>query len=414
MLIKRALLIIAAVVMGMGCIKICAQDEIRVEIDGKEILFEEAPYIKNGRTMVPVRKIFESLGCGVFWDDDLKRAEAYKDSRRQSVFIGAGDDFMYVNGERVGLEQAAETVNDRMFVPLRAVSEAFLCDVEWIDEERLVRIIRLYNVGGVYYERKPYGMTAHALADKTRKEIVIQEEIKGEKVVKIDDWFKYNGEGVENLESVTLPESVKEIGTYAFSGARNLNTINLENVETIDQGAFEETALQKIDVKNVKVLGAGAFSGCKKLKEVELLNTEKWSGLLCYATNEGSDLVPYRNAVWSSPFSWCEGLEKAVIRFPENPPEEANPALFVGCPNLKEVIFLNYTYTPARYEFCNIRDVWDDVYVKDPSKAPSYTERRIVSTHVEGIPEGLVIKSGDVRVEEYARSIGADFVFLDN
>lgn len=60
--------------------------------------------------------------------------------------------------------------------------------------------------------------------------------------------------GTENLETVTLPTSLKSIAGYAFAGAENLYCVNLENVEAV---------------------GSFAFQGCKSLKEVNLAYAEK-------------------------------------------------------------------------------------------------------------------------------------------
>lgn len=60
--------------------------------------------------------------------------------------------------------------------------------------------------------------------------------------------------GTENLETVTIPTSLKSIASYAFAGAENLCSINLENVNTI---------------------GSFAFQGCKSLVEVNLASAEK-------------------------------------------------------------------------------------------------------------------------------------------
>lgn len=41
---------------------------IQVEVDGQALSFSEAPRQMNGRTMVPLRGIFEALGAQVNWD----------------------------------------------------------------------------------------------------------------------------------------------------------------------------------------------------------------------------------------------------------------------------------------------------------------------------------------------------------
>lgn len=47
-----------------------AYKEITVLLDKTELTFDVPPQKINGRTMVPLRKIFESLGAEVTWDND--------------------------------------------------------------------------------------------------------------------------------------------------------------------------------------------------------------------------------------------------------------------------------------------------------------------------------------------------------
>ena len=42
--------------------------DIKVFVNGKKVLFDQEPIIKDGRTLVPLRKIFEALNATVEWD----------------------------------------------------------------------------------------------------------------------------------------------------------------------------------------------------------------------------------------------------------------------------------------------------------------------------------------------------------
>jgi hypothetical protein len=91
--------------------------------------------------MVPLRKIFESLGAQVEWDDLTRTAIATKGERKVSITIGTNQ--LIVNDEIIELDVPAKIMNNRTLVPLRAISEAFLCDVLWNDTESLVDIFDL-------------------------------------------------------------------------------------------------------------------------------------------------------------------------------------------------------------------------------------------------------------------------------
>ncbi|MCH5210776.1 MAG: hypothetical protein J1F01_07415 [Oscillospiraceae bacterium] len=121
--------------------------EITVNVNGKELEFEMPPFIENDVTLVPMRAIFEALGAEVIWRSGHitakkrfvdKSGTAYDDT----VFLTIDSDEMLKRAYQVDiiddndpdvikLEAPARLVNDFTFVPLRAVSEALDCDVQW-------------------------------------------------------------------------------------------------------------------------------------------------------------------------------------------------------------------------------------------------------------------------------------------
>ena len=113
-------------------------DGVTVKIDGKVVEFDQAPIIINDRTMVPLRAIFEELGAVVTWENETNTAIAFKEDTTVSVQIN--NNRMFKNSEIIELDVAPMLVSDRTLVPVRAVSEAFECDVEW-NEENLEVII---------------------------------------------------------------------------------------------------------------------------------------------------------------------------------------------------------------------------------------------------------------------------------
>lgn len=103
--------------------------DITVTINGSKIYFEQEPVIYNERTMVPMRKIFEVLGATVSWDGATKTVTARRDSTTIKVTIGESK--LYVNGEAYMLDTAPIILNGSTLVPVRAISEALRCGVDW-------------------------------------------------------------------------------------------------------------------------------------------------------------------------------------------------------------------------------------------------------------------------------------------
>ena len=75
--------------------------------------------------------------------------------------------------------------------------------------------------------------------------------------------------GCQNLETVKFPDSVNVIDDYAFSECASLKSINLDKIQILGDSAFAKTALEKITLTVMKT-GPRAFSQCENLKEADL------------------------------------------------------------------------------------------------------------------------------------------------
>ena len=71
--------------------------------------------------------------------------------------------------------------------------------------------------------------------------------------------------------STTIPEGITTIGSYAFCGLENLATITLpQSLNHIEGGAFNTLGLKEINIpKNVTSIGSYAFVKCKQLEKVK-------------------------------------------------------------------------------------------------------------------------------------------------
>lgn len=117
------------------------------EINGGWHRLDAAPYIKNGRTMVPLRFIGEAFGAAVSAYGTESGIQARIRFRNVTVFVAEDDraaHFVneYGNDLMVSMDVAPEIINGRMFVPLRFIASNFGCDVKWYPEEQVVTIIQ--------------------------------------------------------------------------------------------------------------------------------------------------------------------------------------------------------------------------------------------------------------------------------
>lgn len=111
---------------------------ITVYIDGQKVDFDVDPITEADRTLVPMRAIFEDLGAMVEWDEETQTASATRGDITISFTID--QPIMLKNGMPITLDVPARKIDDRTLVPLRAVSEAFSCRVDWNEETQKVSI----------------------------------------------------------------------------------------------------------------------------------------------------------------------------------------------------------------------------------------------------------------------------------
>ena len=91
-----------------------------------------------GRTQVPFRRTMETFGCTVSWNGWKGIATAKKDG--VTVDVPIGQKYILVNGNKVAIDTAALLKNDRTYLPIRAVAEAFGAMVTWDGRTQTVAI----------------------------------------------------------------------------------------------------------------------------------------------------------------------------------------------------------------------------------------------------------------------------------
>lgn len=143
-----------------------ANDDITVTVDGSVVFFDQPPVIIDGRTLVPMRFIFNKLGADVEWDSETSTATGTLDG--VVVKIQNQNNIMTKNGVEIVLDVPAQIINDRTLVPVRAISEAFGCLVDWNNDTRTV-VIATKNEYSSEVLKKVYNATM-LLGDKKYNE----------------------------------------------------------------------------------------------------------------------------------------------------------------------------------------------------------------------------------------------------
>ncbi len=136
--VSRSLILVLALAVLFTCSGIAAADPLIVKLNGQQLKFDQPPQIIEGRTLVPVRAIFEALGANVTWQQATSTVIATRSGT--TVTLQVGNNEALKNTEKILLDVPPVNIKGRVMVPLRFVSEAFGAYVTWDGEHNTVRI----------------------------------------------------------------------------------------------------------------------------------------------------------------------------------------------------------------------------------------------------------------------------------
>lgn len=187
----KAVFKILVYVLVISCILMShafAESPITVKVDGKEVSFTDAaPFVDaNNRTQAPLRAIAEALGCKVEWYGKEQKVIIKKDytdadtlamwrsyegeyvtiyeySRKLDLTIGSnmkilnfynslyGEQSLYSGGYKEQEMDTSPIIKDnRTYLPVRYLAEAFGYEVSWDAVTQTVNIISQNSIDGRY------------------------------------------------------------------------------------------------------------------------------------------------------------------------------------------------------------------------------------------------------------------------
>ena len=127
---KRFLKSLSLLLILFTCsIQTAAAASVNVTLNGKQLSFDAAPYIENGRVLVPMRGILQALGYSVQWQEHIQTVLATKDG--VAISLPLNSTAVSVNNTEVTIDVPAKLYNSRTFVPLRFLAEYSSANVYW-------------------------------------------------------------------------------------------------------------------------------------------------------------------------------------------------------------------------------------------------------------------------------------------
>ena len=165
-------------------------------------------------------------------------------------------------------------------------------------------------------------------------------------------WSKFIG--CRSLTSLVIPDSVANIGDYAFSGCRSLTSLVIpDSVTNIGDYAFEGCgSLSSLVLPDgVTNIGGNAFADCKSLRSVVIPNsvTSIGGGAFGGCKSLHSVVIPDSvTSIGDYAFSGCSALSSVVI--PDSVSCIGNRA-FSGCTSLSSLVIPDGVTSVGKYAF---------------------------------------------------------------
>lgn len=131
---KRSTVVLLLALLMVGVMATSVLAAPKVFVNGLQLKFQVEPIVDNGRIMVPLRAIFESLEAEVDWVPATKTINAVsKHGAKLTLQIGNTRGTLEKDGVQstIIMEVPPKIINGRTLVPLRVIGESFNKDVSW-------------------------------------------------------------------------------------------------------------------------------------------------------------------------------------------------------------------------------------------------------------------------------------------
>ena len=114
-----------------------AENNVSIVLNGKDMEYTIAPIIVNDRTLVSADELLQQYHIPYTWHNDSKKIEI-ESPNNEIIELAVDTNIMLSktndSTEAIYLDARATMIDNKLFIPLRAVSEALGYTVDWYDE----------------------------------------------------------------------------------------------------------------------------------------------------------------------------------------------------------------------------------------------------------------------------------------
>lgn len=190
---------------------------IAVQLDGANVVFTDAvPEVLNQRTFLPFRAVFEAMGAKVDWSGNT--VTAVRGDTKVTMTAGSTSATVQEgeSSRTVTMDVAPYQKNNRTYVPVRFAAEAFGCNVGWDQASQTVLILDPENLIG----DATFEIMNAAIAGQEKP--TSNQEMDGEFTIRMDmgEDGKYDMTGtVSGVSSQTAADMTMTMDLSALAGS---------------------------------------------------------------------------------------------------------------------------------------------------------------------------------------------------
>ncbi len=224
-----------------------------ITVNGKEIKTPIPPIVlANGRSIVPVREIFEAVGAQVYWTEG-KPSRVVIANEDTTVSLALGNNVALVNGKEVKMEVAAKLIayegTGKTMVPIRFVAETLDMEVDYDEKQGLIAIAEKEKAPEVVLpENKLTKVTSSLSGDTLTAKLTFDKAIEDYTYMTLDNPHRV---------VVDVKDSYIATGKYSYDAKGNTTKIRLGDYEGCARTVFDVEMMPDIRISlssNKKVL----------------------------------------------------------------------------------------------------------------------------------------------------------------
>ena len=132
----RLVAFVVVITLLLCSVPVSASQPINVVVNGRPITMDVPPVIRDGRTLAPLRAIFEALGASVEWDATTSTITSRRNDR--TIILQIDNPTARVNNAPIALSVPPVVIGGRTMVPVRFIAESLGATVTWDEQTRTV------------------------------------------------------------------------------------------------------------------------------------------------------------------------------------------------------------------------------------------------------------------------------------